>query len=100
MSTEIITITKKTDLTLMGTVSGMTTLEGYTIKMTVKKNPADESPAMEVDGTAEGLNLTFEVTNVDSDIDAGVYLFDVIAEDETKRYELASGKLEVVVGIS
>ena len=97
---ESIEITKGTDITLTGEVTEMASLAGYTVTLTVKKAVTDEAAEITSEGTVDGLDVTFDLSNEDTDIAPGVYLFDVVAADDTKRYELATGTMVVRKGVS
>ena len=97
---ENIEITKGRDVSITGTVEDMVSLDGFTVTLTVKKAVTDEAAAITSEGAVDGLDVTFDLSNEDTDIAPGVYLFDVVAADDTKRYELATGTMVVRKGVS
>lgn len=100
MSQEILQITKGRDVTLYGTVTDMESLDGFTVTFTMKKKLSDSTATITKGCTVEGLNITIPLTFTETDVPAGVYLFDVVAQSSEYKYELASESIEVVQGVS
>lgn len=83
------------------TVSGLSSLAGFTAKMIVKKNKtdADADKSFEVAGTINALVLSFVITAANNDLDAGGYYYEVYLSDATQFFTVASGSYRVIQSV-
>ena len=75
------------DIAVITTVSGITSLAGYTSTLTVKATKESSTALFtNTPGTINGLNITHNITNVENDMDHGQYYFEITIDNGTYKY--------------
>ena len=102
MGVNAIEIYRKNSVSLECTVSGLANLSGYTCTMTVKEHRDDdeEDILLEKEGTANGLVITFSLTDDDMDIAHNTYHYDIVIDNGTNRYTLIQDYMKIMEAVS
>ncbi|HPQ79957.1 MAG TPA: hypothetical protein PLG47_05855 [Candidatus Dojkabacteria bacterium] len=82
--------------TIIATVSGLTSLSGYTGILTAKKNIADTSVIFSSTGTTDGFTITFELLPTQTNIASGIYHYDIVVSNGTKNYTLVQSQIKIL----
>jgi len=74
--------------TIQCTVTGISTLSGYTATLTVKKRKEDTTTVIEKEGSISGLIITFDLEPEDLDVDPYEYVYEITISDGTDKYSI------------
>jgi len=95
MGLNYIDVYQQNDKGIICDVSGLVNLDGYRPAFTVKKS-LDGTPVIEKDGSASGLQISFNLTYEDTSIAAGNYIYDIVIDNSTNRYTVAQDDFTVL----
>lgn len=70
------------------TVTGISSLDGFTAKLTVKTDKDATSALFEVDGTITGMDIKFTPTATQNSLVAGMRYYEVTIEKDSEKYTI------------
>lgn len=76
-------------------ISGLTDLETYQFDLTVKKSTKVTTVIFAVTGYLDGTDILFDIASTDSDIQPGIYKYDIIGDDGTRRVPVCQGDMVI-----
>jgi len=85
--------------TIQCTVTGISTLEGYTAALTLKKNKEDTTAILEKEGSISGLVITFDLDPADTDVNPYEYVYEITLNDGTDKYSVVQDILKIIDSI-
>lgn len=96
-----IQIYKNNSKTVACTVTGTSSLTGYTATMTCKKSVYDAAAdeLFSVTGTINSLVISFDLTPTETNIAAGDYVYDITVSDGTNVYTVVQSKLTILESV-
>ena len=80
-------------------VSGLVDLVGYTGTLSVKKHIDSTSTLLVKNGTISGLQISVDLTYVDTSINPGTYLYDITIDNSTNRYTAVQDEFSVLESV-
>lgn len=85
---------KSEPISLICAISNLSTLEGYTSTMSIKRYEIDDD-IIEVEGTINGLEISFDIDSVSNSLSIGKYYYRVILTETATQntYIVAEGLL-------
>lgn len=94
---DIISVYQGNTLTVTCTVTGLSSLSGYTGYFTVKDRDGGEE--FESTGSIDGLVITFTITKANNTRSAYDYLYEITINDGTNYFTLKQGVYRVMESI-
>ncbi len=95
MGANAIEIYRKNSKTIVCTVTGLTSLSGYTATLSAKINHNDTDAIISKVGTISGLVITFLLTPSHTNVTAKIYHYDIIIDNEANEYTVVQDILEI-----
>ena len=78
-------------LTVMVTITGISTLSGYTAGMCAKEFKNSTAALFESTGSIDDLVLTFVITATENDLTPGRYYYEVTVDNGTNYFTVSQG---------
>lgn len=100
MGANSIEIHRKNSCSVVCTVSGLSSLSGYTGTLTAKVNKSDTTAVITKVGSIVGLVITFALTPTLTDVPFKIYHYDIVIDDETDEYTIVQDLLEIKKSVS
>lgn len=100
MGANAIEFHRKNAATIICTVTGLTSLAGYTGTLTVKVNKDDTAVVITKEGDIVDLVITFVLTPTETDKAFNIYHYDIVIVDATNEYTVVQDVLEILKSVS
>ena len=81
--------------TIIATISGLTSLSGYTVVLSVREKMGIGEIVISSTGSTVDLTTTFELLPAQTNIDAGAYTYDVIISNSINNYTAIQSQLTI-----
>ena len=81
--------------TIIVTISGLTSLSGYTCVLSVREKLGLGAVVIQSTGVTIDLVSTFELLPADTNIDTGAYQYDVVVYSSTNNYTAIQAQLTI-----
>lgn len=106
MGLNAVEIHRKNSATIICTITGLESLEGYTGTLTVKVNKEDTTAVITKTGSIADLVITFILESTDTDKAFNIYHYDIIitkppvGEEDPLMYAVTQDVLEILKSVS
>lgn len=98
MANNKIEVYQNNDKDITCTVSGLS-ITGYTPYLTIKRNTNGEAIISKTGTIADPSTAMFSISNTDTSIAAGDYVYDVVIETSTYKYTIVKDRFSVLDGV-
>jgi len=100
MGANSIEIHRKNSCSIGCTVTGLSSLSGYTGTLIAKVNKSDTTAVITKEGSIEGLVITFKLTPTLTDVAYKIYHYDIVIDGGTNEYTIVQDLLEIKKSVS